>query len=128
MRSIANNPSSSLGQAWAAANNWFWNFLISRFTPQMFNAWGYGVYFFFASLMFISVIFIWFLVPETKSIPLEVMDRLFEIRPVWRANSTIMAELHDTAAHRDDANLTEKGQAAASEFEEHERKNNSTSS
>jgi sugar porter (SP) family MFS transporter len=28
----------SLGQASAAANNWLWNFLISRFTPQMFDA------------------------------------------------------------------------------------------
>ncbi|KAG8422442.1 hypothetical protein J3459_010419 [Metarhizium acridum] len=37
----------SLGQANAAANNWFWNFIIARFTEQMFNAWGYGVYFFF---------------------------------------------------------------------------------
>jgi hypothetical protein len=30
----------SLGQANAAANNWFWNFIIARFTVQMFNAWG----------------------------------------------------------------------------------------
>lgn len=83
----------SLGQANAAANNWFWNFIISRFTPTMFEEWGYGVYFFFASLMFVSVVFIFFLVPETKSIPLEKMDRLFEIRPVHRANATVMSEL-----------------------------------
>ncbi|PHH56245.1 Quinate permease [Ceratocystis fimbriata CBS 114723] len=88
------DPSSrSLGQASAAANNWLWNFLISRFTPQMFEAWGYGVYFFFASLMLISIVFVYFLVPETKSIPLEKMDRLFEIKPVRHANRTIMEEL-----------------------------------
>lgn len=85
----------SLGQAWAAANNWFWNFIISRFTPQMFVAWGYGVYFFFASLMILSVIFIWFLVPETKGLPLEVMDRLFATKPTHRAHKIIMDELHD---------------------------------
>ncbi|KAK0714249.1 general substrate transporter [Apiosordaria backusii] len=83
----------SLGQASAAANNWFWNFLISRFTPQMFLKMDYGVYFFFASLMIISIIFIFFFVPETKSIPLEAMDRLFEIKPVHRANRILMAEL-----------------------------------
>ncbi|KAK1997599.1 general substrate transporter [Colletotrichum falcatum] len=83
----------SLGQASAAANNWLWNFFISRFTPQMFNAWDYGVYFFFASLMICSAVFIFFLVPETKSVPLEMMDRLFEIRPIRKANKTIMAEL-----------------------------------
>lgn len=83
----------SLGQANAAANNWFWNFIIARFTAQMFNAWGYGVYFFFASLMIISVVFVFFCVPETKSIPLEAMDRLFTTKPTWRANDILMEEL-----------------------------------
>ncbi|OLN96953.1 Quinate permease 8 [Colletotrichum chlorophyti] len=90
----------SLGQASAAANNWFWNFIISRFTPQMFNAWDYGVYFFFASLMILSAVFIFFLMPETKSVPLETMDRLFKIKPVWRANKTIMDELADEQSYR----------------------------
>ncbi|KAI8947866.1 quinate permease [Xylaria longipes] len=83
----------SLGQASAAASNWFWNFLISRFTPQLFNALGYAVYFFFASLMALSIIFVLFLIPETKGIPLEAMDRLFEERPVWRAHENIMERL-----------------------------------
>ncbi|RYP66879.1 hypothetical protein DL769_005911 [Monosporascus sp. CRB-8-3] len=83
----------SLGQASAAANNWFWNFIVARFTEQMFNKLGYGVYFFFASLMIISVFFVFFLVPETKSIPLEVMDRLFRMKPTHRANGIILREL-----------------------------------
>ncbi|KAK8194789.1 general substrate transporter [Phyllosticta capitalensis] len=86
----------SLGQASAAANNWLWNFIISRFTAQMFLKMKYGVYFFFASLMLMSVVYVWFLVPETKSVPLEAMDRLFEIKPVRKANKTIMEELHET--------------------------------
>ncbi|KAF6831463.1 quinate permease [Colletotrichum plurivorum] len=90
----------SLGQASAAANNWFWNFIISRFTPQMFNAWSYGVYFFFASLMIMSAVFTFFLVPETKSVPLEMMDRLFQVKPVWRANKTIMDELAEDRSFR----------------------------
>ncbi|KAK4180981.1 general substrate transporter [Triangularia setosa] len=87
----------SLGQASAAANNWFWNFLISRFTPQMFLKMEYGVYFFFASLMILSIVFIFFFVPETKSIPLEAMDRLFELKPVHRANKILMAELQQAS-------------------------------
>ncbi|TPX07025.1 uncharacterized protein E0L32_011013 [Thyridium curvatum] len=83
----------SIGQASAAANNWFWNFIVSRFTPQMFLAMGYGVYFFFASLMIISVVFVYFCIPETKSIPLEAMDRLFSVKPIRKANKTIMDEL-----------------------------------
>ncbi|KAF2687183.1 general substrate transporter [Lentithecium fluviatile CBS 122367] len=83
----------SLGQASAAANNWFWNFIVSRFTPQMFLTMGYGVYFFFASLMLLSIPFVYFLIPETKSIPLERMDDLFEIKPVRAAHAEMMERL-----------------------------------
>ncbi|KAG9531345.1 quinate permease, partial [Aureobasidium melanogenum] len=86
----------SLGQASAAANNWFWNFIISRFTPQMFlnmGPSGCGVYFFFASMMMASIVFVWFLIPETKSIPLEAMDRLFELKPVRKANKIVIEEV-----------------------------------
>jgi len=85
----------SLGQASAAMNNWFWNFIISRFTPQMFLSMGKngcGVYFFFASMMLLSIVFVFFLIPETKGIPLESMDRLFSVKPVRRAHSTIHEE------------------------------------
>lgn len=59
----------------------------------MFDAWGYGVYLFFASFMILSIIFVFFCIPETKSIPLEFIDRLFQIRPVWRAHKVVMLEL-----------------------------------
>lgn len=88
----------SLAQAVASASNWLWNFLISRFTPQMLAKMEYGTYFFFASLMICSVVFVFFLLPETKSVPLERMDRLFEIKPVWRAHSRIMDQLKEDEA------------------------------
>lgn len=53
---------------------------------------GAGVYFFFASMMICSIIFVFFLIPETKSIPLESMDRLFLTKPVWKANKLILEE------------------------------------
>jgi len=59
----------------------------------MFLTMGYGVYFFFASLMILSIPFVYFLIPETKSVPLEAMDRLFEIKPVRNANKVIITEL-----------------------------------
>jgi hypothetical protein len=85
----------SLAQACAASSNWLWNFLISRFTPQMFAAMGYGVYFFFASLMLLSVVFVYFLIPETKGIPLESMDLLFETKPIWRAHGAVVVRLRE---------------------------------
>ncbi|RGP76977.1 quinate permease [Fusarium longipes] len=83
----------SLGQANAAANNWFWNFIIARFTEQMFRAWGFGVYIFFASLMILSIFFVFFCIPETKGVPLEAMDKLFETKPIWKANKIVMEDL-----------------------------------
>lgn len=46
----------------------------------MFQTMGYGVYMLFAALMILSVVFVYFLIPETKNIPLEGIDRLFDRR------------------------------------------------
>lgn len=84
----------TLAQAFAAANNWFWNFIVARFTPQMFAKMGPGVWFFFASMQMLSIPFVYFLLPETKSVPLEQMDQLFDksLKP-WRAHEAVMADL-----------------------------------
>lgn len=58
----------------------------------------YGVYFFFSSLMILSIFFVYFLIPETKGIPLESMDRLFEIKPVWTAHKKLVAQLREDEA------------------------------
>ncbi|RYP04278.1 hypothetical protein DL764_004541 [Monosporascus ibericus] len=114
-----NQNTRSLGQASAAANNWFWNFIVARFTEQMFSKLGYGVYFFFASLMVISVFFVFFLVPETKSIPLEVMDRLFRAKPTYRANGIILRELElEEEAFRTAAREREGGEKEKPSIEE----------
>jgi sugar porter (SP) family MFS transporter len=88
----------TLGQACAAGSNWIWNFIVARFTPQMFSHMGYGVYFFFASLMICSTAFVFFLMPETKGVPLESMDRLFanefRLHP-RKAQKIVMAELRE---------------------------------
>lgn len=84
----------TLAQAFAAANNWFWNFIIARFTPQMFASMGFGVYFFFASLMLCSAVFVFYLVPETKGVPLEAMDKLFSREyPARKAHKAVLASL-----------------------------------
>ncbi|TGO89715.1 hypothetical protein BPOR_0097g00190 [Botrytis porri] len=86
----------TLGQAFAAASNWFFNFLVARFTAQMFKAMGWGVFIFFASLMMCSIVFVFFLVPETKGIPLESMDRLFSSEMKARhAHAVVLRELKE---------------------------------
>ncbi|KAG6910709.1 hypothetical protein DXG01_008239 [Tephrocybe rancida] len=88
-------------QACMAASNWLYGFLITRFTPQMFLAMGYGVYMFFASLMVLSIFYIFFILPETKQVPLERMEELFEpgLKP-WRAHSVVMARVYEQNAER----------------------------
>ncbi|KAJ5676014.1 general substrate transporter [Penicillium macrosclerotiorum] len=85
----------SMAQAFTTSSNWLFNFLVSRFTEQMFEAMGYGVYFFFASLSFLAFFFAFFLIPETSGIPLEKVERLFRVKPIWRANKIIKAELKE---------------------------------
>ncbi|GAA5861662.1 hypothetical protein JCM1840_005224 [Sporobolomyces johnsonii] len=83
-------------QCFAATSNWLWNFVISRATPTMFlkmGAGGYGVYLFFATMQVLSIPYIVFLLPETRHVPLEEMDRLFAQKNVWTANKVVMAEL-----------------------------------
>lgn len=48
---------------------------------------------FFASLSFLAFFFAFFLIPETSGIPLEKVDRLFQCKPVWRANKKLKAML-----------------------------------
>ncbi|GES64915.1 quinate permease [Aspergillus terreus] len=85
----------TLAQACTTASNWLFNFLVSRFTEQMFDKMHYGVYFFFAALSFLAFFFAFFLIPETSGIPLEVVDQLFEQKPIWRANAMLKAQLKE---------------------------------
>ncbi|KAJ8110858.1 hypothetical protein OPT61_g6404 [Boeremia exigua] len=105
---IFSQQTRSLGQANAASCNWLFNFIISRFTPQMFLKMGYGVYFFFASLMILSIPFIFFLIPETKGIPLERMDELFEIKPCHKAHGVMLERLRDMDSVREGGLFEEK--------------------
>ena len=56
----------------------------------------FGVYMFFASLMICSAVFVFFLVPETKGVPLEKMDRLFsKAYPARKAHAIVLAEVKE---------------------------------
>ena len=43
----------------------------------MFEVWGCGTYFWFAGFLAIGVVWIWYVLPETKGVSLEEMDRAF---------------------------------------------------
>lgn len=66
----------------------------------MFLKMNYGVYMFFACLMLLSIPYVYFLIPETKGIPLEKMDELFEIKPAFKAHKVMLQRL-DEVEHED---------------------------
>lgn len=67
----------SFTQSINAAMSWLPIFIMSRFTGQMITHMKFGVFFFFAGIAMLSIPFVWFFVPETKGVPLEEMDFLF---------------------------------------------------
>lgn len=92
-------------QAVNASSNWFWAFIWGRFTGQAFEATQYGLFFLFASCMFVFPFVIFFFYPETKGVPLEAIDYLFEV-PAWKAHKYTM-RMHsiDVARHLKAADL-----------------------
>ncbi|PWN33099.1 general substrate transporter [Meira miltonrushii] len=85
--------SRTLGMACMAASNWLYNFAISMGTPRAFLNIGWGFYLIFCVVTLISIPYVFFLLPETKGVPLEHMDRLFEMRPRYNAGPRLLAEL-----------------------------------
>lgn len=75
----------TLTQAINAASNWFWAFIMGRFTGQAYNAMGFGLYMLFGACSTVAPFIVFFFYPETKGVPLEAMDYLFEV-PAWKAH------------------------------------------
>ncbi|QRW23411.1 Sugar (and other) transporter [Rhizoctonia solani] len=71
----------ALGQAITSATQWLWQFVIARSTPYMIKNIGYGTYLFFGSCMVLMIPWVYFILPETKGVSLEDMDRLFGYCP-----------------------------------------------
>lgn len=95
-------PIRSRGVGLSTSSNWFWNCIIAIITPYLVDA-QYAnlsskIFFMWGSLCIISVIFAYFLVPETKGLSLEQVDRMLEeVTPrksrSWVPHSTFAAEM-----------------------------------
>lgn len=91
-------------QSLNAAASWLPIFIMTRVTTNMINAMHYGIFFFFATVALLSVPYVFFLVPETKGIPLEDIDRLFvKGVPAHAAHKLVTSQLRrETAEKADD--------------------------
>lgn len=70
----------SRGVGLSAASNWFWNCIIAVITPYLVSTdkadLGPKVFFVWGSTAMLSFTFAYFLVPETKGLSLEQVDRM----------------------------------------------------
>jgi hypothetical protein len=95
-------PIRSRGVGLSTSSNWFWNCIIAIITPYLVDK-QYAnlsskIFFMWGSLCIISVLFAFFLVPETKGLSLEQVDRMLEeVSPrksrSWVPHSTFAAEM-----------------------------------
>lgn len=97
-------PIRARGVGLSTASNWFWNCIIGVITPYLVGTskgdanLGAKVYFMWGSLCCISMAFAYFLVPETKGLTLEQVDRMLEeTTPFnsskWVPHSTFAADM-----------------------------------
>lgn len=74
---VYTNTTRSRGAALAAATLWLCNFIVGVSTPPMIENLGFGTYVFFGAFCYLSTIWAYLYVPETKGKTLEEMDAVF---------------------------------------------------
>ncbi|KAK2735022.1 hypothetical protein FQN57_001364 [Myotisia sp. PD_48] len=98
-------PIRSRGVGLATASNWLWNCIIAVVTPYLVGldkaALGPKVFFLWGSLCVGCFLYAYFLVPETKGLTLEQVDKMMEettprTSAGWKPRSTFAADMHFT--------------------------------
>ncbi|KAG9240090.1 general substrate transporter [Calycina marina] len=103
-------PIRSRGVGLSTASNWFWNCIIAVITPYMVGSdageanLGSRVFFVWGSLCTVCFIYAYLLIPETKGLSLEQVDRMLE-ETTPRTSSKWVP--HETFASK--MGMTEKG-------------------
>lgn len=95
-------PIRSRGVALSTASNWLWNTIIAVITPYMVGTdpgdanMKSSVFFVWGGLCFASLVYAYFLIPETKGLSLEQVDRMMEettprTSAKWKPTTTFAA-------------------------------------
>jgi len=95
----------SRGVGLSTSSNWFWNCIIAVITPYLVGNGphdanlGSNIFFMWGGLCCVSLAFAYFLVPETKGLSLEQVDKMLEeTKPrtsaKWKPHSTFAEEMH----------------------------------
>nr|POE56539.1 putative glucose transporter rco-3 [Quercus suber] len=109
-------PIRSRGVALSTASNWLWNTIIAVITPYMVNP-GEGnlksnVFFVWGGLCTCAFVYSYFLIPETKGLSLEQVDKMMEettprTSAKWKPHTTFAAEMGLKDGAKLDVDVTE---------------------
>ncbi|KAG2035648.1 general substrate transporter [Suillus americanus] len=81
--------------ALGSATNWFWNFMLSFFSPRIVDRIGPMIMLVFFGLLVFGYIYVYFAIPETKGLTLEEVDELYRSGiPPWRSVGWRPSEKH----------------------------------
>nr|VDD51987.1 unnamed protein product [Brassica oleracea] len=72
------------GQAVNVSVNMFFTFLIGQFFLTMLCHMKFGLFYFFAGMVATMTIFVYFLFPETRGVPIEEMGRIWKQHWFWK--------------------------------------------
>ncbi|KAG1800462.1 general substrate transporter [Suillus plorans] len=86
--------------AFGTASNWFWNFMLSFFSPRIVDRIGPMIMLVFFSMLVFGYIYVYFAIPETKGLTLEEVDELYRSGiPPWRSVGWRPSERHHHEVH-----------------------------
>ncbi|KAH7915760.1 general substrate transporter [Hygrophoropsis aurantiaca] len=72
--------------ALGSATNWFWNFMLSFFSPRIVAQIGPMILLVFFGMLVFAFIYVYFAIPETKGLTLEEVDEMYRSGVVpWRS-------------------------------------------
>jgi len=95
-------PIRARGVALSTASNWLWNCIIAVITPYLVGTdkanLGAKIFFLWGSLCVLCFVYAYFLVPETKGLSLEQVDRMMEETNArhsakWKPHSTFAKDM-----------------------------------
>ncbi|KAF8131591.1 general substrate transporter [Boletus edulis] len=86
--------------ALGSASNWFWNFMLSFFSPRIVASIGPLIMLVFFGMLVVGFVYTYFFIPETKGITLEEVDELYRSGvSAWRSTGWKPSEKHYRHAH-----------------------------
>ncbi|KAG2048855.1 general substrate transporter [Suillus hirtellus] len=96
--------------ALGSATNWFWNFMLSFFSPRIVDRIGPMIMMVFFGMLVFGYIYVYFAIPETKGLTLEEVDELYRSGiPPWRSVGWRPSEKHHHEVHeKGTSDLVEK--------------------